>query len=78
MDETGIGRAFNIHLQTAPAFTIPGDTSETKLYFKEDIVTPPVTLDQDGYISIPEGSGIGVKVEEDMVKKFEMKREEMV
>ncbi len=78
MDETGIGRAFNIHLQTAPAFTIPGDTSETKLYFKEDIVTPPVTLDQDGYISIPEGSGIGVKVEEDMVKKFEMKREELV
>lgn len=78
MDETGIGRAFNIHLQTAPAFTLPGDTSETKLYFKEDIVTPPVTLDQDGYISIPDGPGIGVKVEEDMVKKFEMKREKLV
>jgi O-succinylbenzoate synthase len=78
MDETGIGRAFNIHLQTAPGFTIPGDTSETKLYFKEDIVTPPVTLDQDGYIPIPEGPGTGVKIEEEMVKKFELWRQKLV
>ncbi|MRR11596.1 o-succinylbenzoate synthase, partial [bacterium] len=29
MDETGIGRAVNIHLQTLDGFTLPGDTSET-------------------------------------------------
>ena len=73
MDETGIGRAFNIHLQTAPAFTLPGDTSETKRYFKEDIVSPVVTLDDEGYIAIPEGSGIGVTVEEEMIKKYEVR-----
>ena len=38
MDETGIGRAVNIHLQTAEGFTVPGDTSETANYFDEDIV----------------------------------------
>lgn len=77
MDETGIGRAFNIHLQTASAFTLPGDTSETRRYFKEDIVTPVVELDADGYIAIPEGPGTGVTVLEEQVKKFELKRERL-
>ena len=57
MDETGIGRAFNIHLQTAPGFTLPGDTSETSRYFHEDIVAPPVTLDARGCIAVPPGPG---------------------
>lgn len=62
MLETGIGRAVNIHLQTAPAFTLPGDTSETRRYFDEDIVEPPVLLDRDGFIAVPPGRGIGVAV----------------
>ncbi len=63
MLETGIGRAFNIHLQTVRGFDLPGDTSETSRYFKEDIVEPPVKLDKDGYINIPQmGAGIGVEV----------------
>jgi o-succinylbenzoate synthase len=62
MDETGIGRAVNIHLQTAEGFSLPGDTSETSIYFDEDIVEPGVVLDPDGYIQIPSGPGIGVRV----------------
>ena len=63
MLETGIGRAFNIHLQALDEFTLPGDTSETKRYFEQDIVHPVVELDNEGYISIPEnGNGIGVEV----------------
>jgi O-succinylbenzoate synthase len=62
MDETGIGRAVNIHLQTAGGFTLPGDTSETSNYFDEDIADPPVVLGAGGWIDIPEGPGIGVKV----------------
>ena len=62
MLETGIGRAFNLHLQTLPGFTLPGDTSETSRYFTEDIVDKPVILQPDGSIEIPRGAGIGVKV----------------
>jgi len=62
MDETGIGRAVNIHLQTAEGFSLPGDTSETSNYFDEDIVEPPVVLDADGFIGIPPGPGLGVEV----------------
>jgi len=62
MDETGIGRAVNIHLQTAEGFSLPGDTSETANYFDEDIVDPPVVLDAGGFIDIPKGPGIGARV----------------
>jgi len=62
MDETGIGRAVNIHLQTAEGFSLPGDTSETANYFAEDIAEPPVVLDADGFVPIPPGPGTGVRV----------------
>ena len=70
MLETGIGRAFNIHLQTLPGFTLPGDTSETSRYFKEDIVEPSVVLRTDGYIDIPEGPGTGVQIIPDNFDRF--------
>jgi O-succinylbenzoate synthase len=77
MDETGIGRAFNIHLQTADGFIIPGDTSETSRYYKEDIADPPITLDNEGFIEIPEGNGIGVKVPDRLVKKYTISEERL-
>jgi O-succinylbenzoate synthase len=70
MDETGIGRAVNIHLQTAPGFSIAGDTSETAIYFREDIADPPVVLDADGFITIPPGPGLGITIEPDRLMKY--------
>ncbi|MCU0237178.1 MAG: o-succinylbenzoate synthase [Acidobacteria bacterium] len=75
MDETGIGRALNIQLQAAPGFTLPGDTSETRRYFHEDIVEPPVLLDKEGFIAMPQGPGIGVDVMETRVEKYLLDRE---
>jgi O-succinylbenzoate synthase len=70
MDETGIGRAVNIHLQTDPSFTIPGDTSETSRYFHRDIVVPSVVLDAEGFIAVPAGAGIGVQIDEIALRHF--------
>ena len=72
MLETGIGRAFNIHLQTLPGFVLPGDTSETSRYFTEDIVDNPVVLQPDGYIKIPEGTGTGVNVLPERLDRFKI------
>jgi o-succinylbenzoate synthase len=72
MDETGIGRALNIHLQADPAFTLPGDTSETRNYFAEDIIDKPVVLDADGFIAIPEGPGLGVSVDAETLAQYTM------
>ena len=72
MLETGIGRAFNLHLQTLPGFVLPGDTSETIRYFAEDIVDKPVTLQPDGFIEIPEGAGTGVDVLPERLEKYKI------
>jgi len=77
MDETGIGRAVNIHLQTAPGFTLPGDTSETRRYFHEDLVEPPVVLDEQGFIAVPAGPGIGVEVLPERLEKFTLSSERL-
>ncbi len=77
MDETGIGRAVNIHLQTADGFTLPGDTSETSNYFDEDIADPPVVLSGDGFIEVPPGPGLGVRVVPDRVLKRMVRMERL-
>ncbi len=73
MDETGIGRAVNIHLQTLDGFTLPGDTSETSRYFHEDLVEPPVVLDTDGFIEVPLGAGIGVEIVPERLEKYTLR-----
>ena len=70
MDETGIGRAVNIHLQTADGFSLPGDTSETLNYFTEDIVEQPVVLDRHGFIGVPPGPGLGITVDPQRLMKY--------
>lgn len=78
MDETGIGRAVNIHLQTLPGFTLPGDTSETSRYFHEDIVEPAVVLDDDGFIDVPEGPGFGATVIEERLARLKLSEEKIL
>jgi O-succinylbenzoate synthase len=78
MLETGIGRAFNLHLQTLPGFVLPGDTSETSRYFAEDIVDQPVILQPDGFIEIPDGPGTGVHVLPERIERFKIFSEKLV
>ena len=77
MDETGIGRAMNLHLQTLENFDLPGDTSETSRYFPEDIVDPPVVLDPDGYVAIPPGPGTGVTLDATRLDRYTLHRERL-
>jgi O-succinylbenzoate synthase len=75
MDETGIGRAVNIHLQTVDGFTLPGDTSETRRYFHEDIVEPGVVLGPGGFIDVPTGPGTGVTVVPERLARYRLESE---
>ena len=63
--ETGIGRAHNVALSTLPDFRLPGDVSASARYYERDLVDPPFELNPDGTISVPDGPGIGVAVDED-------------
>jgi O-succinylbenzoate synthase len=58
MLETGIGRAGNVALAALPNFTLPGDTSASDRYYRQDITEPFVM--RDGRLSVPQGPGLGV------------------
>jgi o-succinylbenzoate synthase len=75
MVESGIGRLANVHLQTLPGFTLPGDTSAGARYFTEDLVDPPVTVSPDGAVAVPEGPGIGHEVVWDRIERATKWRE---
>jgi O-succinylbenzoate synthase len=68
MLETGIGRAANLALAALPGFTLPGDTSASSRFFKQDITTPFEMI--DGYIDVPNGAGIGVTPDMEFVNSI--------
>jgi len=68
MLETGIGRAANLALAALPGFTLPGDTSASARYFKQD-VTVPFVMD-DGYLNVPTGPGIGVEPDMEFLEEI--------
>jgi o-succinylbenzoate synthase len=59
MLETGIGRAANVALAALPGFTLPGDTSASDRYYRQDLTDPFVLT--DGHLEVPAGPGIGVE-----------------
>ena len=76
MDESGIGRAGNVALASLPNFTLPGDISASKKYYKQDIVEPPFEIDAKGTMAVPTGPGIGVEVVEDRLDMVTVRSEE--
>lgn len=66
MLESGVGRAHNIALASLPNFTIPGDLSGSSRYWERDVVFPEVAV-QDGKIPVPDGPGIGFRVDREFV-----------
>jgi len=75
MLETGIGRAANLALAALPGFTLPGDTSASARYFKQDITTPFVM--EDGYLNVPQGAGIGVEPDLDFLDQITTHKEKI-
>lgn len=59
MLESGIGRAANIALSTLAGFTLPGDVSASRRYWKQDLIEPEVTVSAQGTIKVPQTPGLG-------------------
>jgi O-succinylbenzoate synthase len=76
MLESGIGRAGNVALASLPNFTLPGDISASKRYYKEDIVEPEFIVNKDGTMDVPTKPGIGVEVNIEKLKKVTVNKKE--
>jgi len=75
MLESGIGRAGNVALASLPNFTLPGDISASKRYYREDIVEPEFVVNSDGTMDVPVKPGIGIDVNMKMVEKVTVRSE---
>jgi O-succinylbenzoate synthase len=75
MLETGIGRAHNIALSTLPNFSLPGDVSASKRYWKEDIIDPEVEVSAQGTIAISDEPGTGYRIRPDLIEKLTVRKE---
>ena len=75
MLETGIGRVQNIALSTLPNFSLPGDVSASRRYWKEDIIDPEVEVSPQGMIAIRDVSGTGYRVKTDLIEKLTVRKE---
>jgi len=75
MLETGIGRAQNIALSTLANFSLPGDVSASKRYWKEDIIEPEVEVSPQGMIAISDQPGRGYRIKPDLMEKLTVRKE---
>jgi len=69
MLEAGIGRAHNIALSTLPNFSLPGDVSASKRYWKRDIIRPAVETTPRGTIEIRDEAGFGYEIDHDFLRE---------
>lgn len=75
MLEAGIGRAHNIAMATQAGFTLPGDISASKRYWRRDIISPEVEVTSRGTIRRPDGPGIGYEVDMARLDEVTVRRE---
>ncbi len=75
MLESGIGRAHNIALSTLDNFTLPGDVSASKRYWKRDIIDPPVEVGPEGTISVRDEAGFGYELDRDYIDALTVREE---
>jgi O-succinylbenzoate synthase len=73
MLESGVGRAYNLALASLPSFTLPGDISESRRYWEEDIVEPEFVM-EGGEMEVPGGPGMGVELRMDRVEEVTRRR----
>ena len=66
MLETNVGRAHNVALASLPGFTLPGDISASSRYYENDIAYPSFELNPDSTLTVPQSTGIGVQLRDDV------------
>jgi O-succinylbenzoate synthase len=77
MLEAGIGRSHNIALSSLENFSLPGDVSASRRYWREDIVEPEISVSSAGEITIPDTPGRGYQVRADLIEKLTVRKEQI-
>ncbi|MFC1961361.1 enolase C-terminal domain-like protein, partial [Chloroflexota bacterium] len=70
MLESGVGRSQNVAMASLPGVVLPSDLSATNRYFAPDITEPPFVLGAGSTVAVPDGVGMGVRVERARLAEF--------
>lgn len=76
MPELGIASAQGLHLATLPGFNYPTDVESSERWFVDDLLDPPLEIDKDGWLHIPEGPGSGYAVSREKLERYTVQSEE--
>lgn len=75
MLESGIGRAHNVALATLPNFTLPGDVSASKRYWKRELLTEPIVATPNGTVQTNDSSGFGYEIDMPFLDSITVRQE---
>ena len=70
MPELGIASAQGLHLGTLENFIWPTDVEASARWFADDIIDPLITVNRQGWIHLPEGPGMGYRVDREKLQKY--------
>lgn len=70
MLESGIGRAFNIAVASLPNYVYPADMSPVNFFYADDLVKESFTVDENGYVTVPDEVGLGFEVDKEKIEKY--------
>ncbi|HET9176757.1 MAG TPA: o-succinylbenzoate synthase [Terriglobia bacterium] len=76
MPELGVASAQALHLATLGNFAFPTDVEASARWFKDDIIGPPIEISGEGFIHLPEGPGMGYKIDLKKVERYRIRFEE--
>jgi o-succinylbenzoate synthase len=76
MPELGVASTQAVHLATLGNFTFPTDVEASARWFKDDIIEPPIEISDEGFIQLPEGPGMGYRIDMEKVARYRIRFEE--
>jgi O-succinylbenzoate synthase len=74
MPELGIGQAQGAALATLPGCNYPTDVEASLRWFKDDLIDPVLTV-TDGMLQMPEGAGLGYRIDPAKLKRYLVQEE---
>jgi O-succinylbenzoate synthase len=78
MLDTGIARAHNVAIASLPNYSIPGDVPASTRYWKKDVINPPMTIDKNAMIQVPDRPGIGFEPIPEMMEELSYEKIEIL
>lgn len=76
MPELGVASAQGLHLATLPNFTLPTNVEASARWYLDDVIAPPIEVAREGSILLPDGPGMGYRVDPEKVARYRIRQEE--